>query len=471
LIEGLHITPEQDPQRFAPAMQQMREIARQASRGTIFSEARSAVAMPVLARELGFTGEEGMNKFGQIYRPALRAAEVAQQTGLGSLDSSLSASVEYAHMTGAYEPRLLEQHVNVLRSIAQLTNQTMHGEESILKYSVPIGMPAGMDPNQAAIQTGFLQQRGFNSSTAGTGLSALILGALNTGGGISAHLKQSRRQMERQFADALHLLPGEASEAHGGRGSEHVRALADLGITHDGRLTTVDADGNFDIGMLEADIRNFSTHHSQQETLKALHDAFGTRGERVAAAYINPESGTQLQRFNEAVRTSPTANQIQTDLVQSPMQQFEQMLSNVANIGNTLATTTLPGLNTALQTVNAGLTAFNDFLRNHQAVAEVAGYGALGAGSLGSLGLLQLAGRSIGSGIGSVGRGLGSLFGMGAGAAGEAAGVAGAAEGGLARLGTGLGLLGYLGYEMHSAVDQGSDAIPPSPSRVPTHQQ
>ena len=145
LIEGLHIRP--DSPEFAQAFQRMhQEIASDASEGTVFSQAKTAIAMPVMARELGFTGQEGMEKFAQIFRPALQAAEVAQMTGLGSLDHSLSASVEYAHMTGAYDPKELEQHLNVLRSVAQLTDRSMGAEETILKYSVPIGISAGMDP-------------------------------------------------------------------------------------------------------------------------------------------------------------------------------------------------------------------------------------------------------------------------------------------------------------------------------------
>lgn len=438
LIEGLHITPEQDPQKFEQSMQQMREIARQAASGTIFSEARSAEAMPVLARELGFTGDEGMQKFSQIYRPALQAAEVAQQTGLGGLDSSLSASVEYAHMTGAYEPKELEQHLNVLRSVAQLTNQSMHGEETILKYSVPIGMAGGMNPDDAAIQTGFLQQQGFNSSTAGTGLSAVILGALNSGGGISSHLEQSRHKMEHSFAAAVRLSPQEAKEAHGGRGSAHVQALAELGITHGGKLTTVNERGDFDIGKLQTDVRQYAAQHTHQEVLNTLHEAFGTRGERVAAIYAEKDSGTRQERFAEAVRSSPSANQIQTDLSHAPLQQFEQMLANLANIGNTLATTTLPGLNAAFERVNTGLIGFNNWLNQHQTAATVAGYSALGAGTLGAVGLAGLVGRNLWSGVQSVGSGIGSLLGSGA----------EAVEGGVgniaARIGPRAGLAGLL---------------------------
>lgn len=451
LIEGLHITPEQGQEQFQKAMQDMRQIALDASRGTIYSESRAAEAMPVLARELGFTGQEGMQKFSQIYRPALQAAEVAQQTGLGGLDSSLSASVEYAHMTGAYDPKELEQHLNVLRSIAQLTNQTMHGEESILKYSVPIGMAGGMNADDAAIQTGFLQQQGFNSSTAGTGLSAVILGALNSGGGIGAHLEHTRKQMEHEFANTLHLDPKAAEEQHGGKGSAHTAALAALGITQGGHLTTVDDKGNFDIQKLQEDIRNYARTHSHQEVLNTLHDAFGTRGERVAAIYAEQDSGVRQGRFQEAVRTSPTANQIQTDLSQAPMQQFEQMLANISNIGNTLATPTLSGLNDALKLVNVSLSAFNDFLKNHGDVATGVGYGALAAGTAGALGL--------GGRVMSVVRRAGSaMLGGGGAAAAEGgltmgAGEVAAAAGGLPLVGPALltTLLAQTGYQLGSA--------------------
>ena len=55
----------------------------------------------------------------------------------------------------------LEQHLNVLRSIAQIDEPLDGGEESILKYSVPIGIAAGMDADHTAIATGFLQQQGL----------------------------------------------------------------------------------------------------------------------------------------------------------------------------------------------------------------------------------------------------------------------------------------------------------------------
>ncbi len=272
----------------------------------------------------------------------------------------------------------------------------------------------------------------------------MILGALNRGGGISAHLETSRRHLEREFAGALHLSPEEAAAQHGGRGSEHVRALDNLDITRGGQLTTVDDQGNVDIGKLQEDIRSYAAHHSRQETLKALHDAFGTRGERVAAAFIEPGSEQQLQRFHEAVRTSPTAAQIQGDLAQSPMQQFEQMLANFANIGNTLATTTLPGLNSALQTMNSGLTAFNDFLKEHEAAAQVVAYSVGGGASLAAAGVAGAAGRGIWNGLRTIGNGLGWLFGGGGGESlsmgAEAAG--GAAAGGSSLFSTLLGPLG-----------------------------
>ncbi len=447
LIEGLHIRP--DSPEFAQAFQRMHEIAGQASEGTIFSQATTAIAMPVMARELGFTGQEGMEKFSQIFRPALQAAEVAQMTGLGSLDHSLSASVEYAHMTGAYEPKELEQHLNVLRSVAQLTNRSMGAEETILKYSVPIGIAAGMDADQTAISTGFLQQQGFNSSTAGTGLSALILGALNTGGGIGGHLETARRTIEHQFASALNLKPEEASQAHGGRGSEHVAALRAMNIVDaSGHLTTVDQHGNFDLHKLEQDIYTFSQGHTHQVVLDTLHAAFGTRGERVAGIFTEQGAMQRQERFQNAVGTSPTAQQIQSDLAQSPMQQFEQMLANLSNIGNTLANATLPLVNEGLKALNTGLSGLNDFLQHHPVAAEVGGYG-LGGVILG--GLFGFGGRMVGSAARALG--LSRLGGLGRAATGAATG---AAEGGLGQLLIPAGIA-WLGHWALEALSHGAE--------------
>ncbi len=156
----------------AAAMQQLRGVAATSPAGTICGERRSPEGVMGIARELDFTGGEGLAKLSQVARPLLQAAEVAEMTGLSNM---VSAGIEYAHMTGSYEPAALEARLNTLRSIARLTRQTMKGEESILNYSVPIGIAAGMDLDKVAMETGFLQQQGFNTSTAGTGLAALIL--------------------------------------------------------------------------------------------------------------------------------------------------------------------------------------------------------------------------------------------------------------------------------------------------------
>lgn len=395
LIEGLHIDP--GSPEFGADMAKLRGVATDASKGTIFSGAQTAVAMPYMARELGFTGPDGIAKLAQIFPTAVHAAEVAKMSGLGSMEGSLSAAVEYAHMTGSYEPKELSQRLNVLRTLATLTNNSMEGEEHILKYSVPIGVASGMNPDQTAIATGFLQQQGFNSSTAGTGLSAIMLGALNTGGGIDAHLERARKSAESGFEHSLHMTYAQSLKQGGTGMSQHVAALHALGIVDaGGHLTTADKSGNFDFGKLEADIEKYSQTHDHQLVMSTLHAAFGTRGERAAAIWTEKDINARQDRFTNAVTTSPTADQIQKDLAQSPMQQFEQMLKNVATIGNTLATGTLPGINTALLTLNAGLEKVNDFLSHHSTVSTGIGYGALGVGALALFGGVKTAAKFFG---------------------------------------------------------------------------
>ena len=437
LIEGLHITP--DMPGFGAAMQQLRGVAATSAAGTIYGERRSAQGIMGIARELGFTGDEGLAKLAQVARPLLQASEVAEMTGLGSMETSVSAGIEYAHMTGSYEPTQLEQRLNVLRSLAQLTRQTMKGEESILKYSVPIGIAAGIDPDKVAVETGYLQQRGFNSSTAGTGLSALILGATNTGGPVNAHLAQMRQDLTREFENSLGLKPG-TGHTQIPRGSKHDQALRALGITDaKGNLTTLDAEGHFSLDALEKRISDYSTAHPK-ETLNTLHDAFGTRGERIAAIYIEPDAAVRKQRFAEAVGTSPTSAQIQKMLSDAPMQQFEQTLARLADIGNTLATATLPQLNEGLKLVNSGLSSLGTFLKDNPRAAEAGG--------------VALAGVSL-AGLFGTGRwALNRIFPGVAGRAAAGTGVAGS----VMRALPGLATLGSVAYYAHDLLEQGSDA-------------
>src|SRR5487761_2625293 len=448
LIEGFHF--KDNTPAFHKGMQQLRDTVHTGSEGTIFSESRVAQALPFMARESGFVGEKGLAEFQRVFKPALQAAEVAKMSHLGGLEDSLSASMEYAHMTGTYDPAGVEQRLNVLRSIAQLSRHSMRGEESILKYSVPIGMAAGIGADETAMMTGFLQQRGFNSSTAGTGLSAMILGALRTGGGINAHLESTRSHVEQQLKSALGLKPEEAMAGRA-RGTQHVSALEQLGIESGGHLTAVDQHGNFDFGKMVAEINHYAASHTHQQVLQALHDAFGVRGERVASTFIGPDSMQQLARYNRAVQTSPTAREIQTDLARSPLQGFEQMVARLADVGNTLATATLPALNGAFQLVTAGLTGLNDFLRSHQHVAEVGGAGMLAAATTALFVGTRAVGRRLLGGLGGVGRGL-----TGAAEGSEGGAVAAGGSGLIAATG-GLAAAGALSYAGVSGLDRASD--------------
>ena len=168
-----------------------------------------------------------------------------------------------------------------------------------------------------------------------------------------------------------------------------------LGITNaKGELTTVDAQGHFDIGALEKRINEYSVAHPK-DTLGTLHAAFGTRGERIAAIYTGAETMGRRDRFFQAVQSSPTSSEIQGMLSNAPLQQFEQMLARVADIGNTLATATLGPLNDAMKTLNASLTSINDYLKQHPAAAQAGGWGLAGVGVAALTGLGRGAFRQV----------------------------------------------------------------------------
>ena len=179
------------------------------------------------------------------------------------------------------------------------------------------------------------------------------------------------------------LKPGQGIAQHGGRGSKHDKALHDIGLTDDkGRLTVFDANDKFEEDKFLGLIRDYRRTHTHQQTATAFKNFAGDRGERVLMPLSEADSGTKLERFSDVVHTAPTSVDIQKYLMEGPLNQFEQMLANIANIGNTLLTPTLDGLNASFKTINASLIGFNEFLQEHQGLAKAGGYGLLAAGGL-----------------------------------------------------------------------------------------
>lgn len=342
----------------------LREAAHAAVQGTKFSESVGAAAMPDLSRIFAsmmpeFGQAEIVDKFNAIYPVALRGAEVAQMMGLGNISDTMPAYMEYAHMTGTYTGPELEKRLNVLRNVATSTNNSASAEERILKYSVPIGRAAGMDPDQVAMLTGFFQQQGFNGSTAGTGLSQLILALNDTGGGLGGLMKK----------DA------------------HTEALKKMNLVGaDGKLSVLDDKGSIDAFKMMNAIVSFAETHSHQEVLSTEHAAFGVRGERLAGILNTPEAIAKARTYLNNISNGPSAVEAQGMMGTTTMQLFEQNLARVSDIFNTMGTSVLPQLNTAFEHTATFLGGVNNVARDQPAIAQGGLLGTISAGILGIIG-------------------------------------------------------------------------------------
>lgn len=386
----------------------LRKLAGDSAVGTIVNEQRTASTMPGAAGVLGFGGSDpasreiAMKKFETIFPTLLRLGESAEMLHLGSTDEAMTAAIGYAHMTNRYNPAELEKGLDKLMNIARMTHETVAGEASVLKYSVPIAKAAGIEPDDAAMLTGFLQVLGFSGTTAGTGLGQLISG----------------------------LAPITITK-HGA--NKKAQALQALGLMDkNGKITeSVAPGGRVDADSLLQHVADFAKGHKPIDVLAVLREAFTVRGMRVAGAMEDPESISRMVTFVEQINRLPGARATQEALAQAPLQTFEQMIARFADTGNIIATQTLPGLKAAFEGVTGALEGVNKVLRADPEDAALVGYGTIGA-ILG--GGMRLAGKAA------------SKFGYASG--GAAMGEAGMLLGGLGALtalaGAGKAALDYL---------------------------
>ncbi len=396
---ALHIDPS-GPQS-GQARSRLQEIASQAARGTIYSRSATAAAMPVFARELGYDSMEGMEKFGSIFPIALRMAEVAEQMKLGNMNTSLSAAIEYAHMTRHYEPEGLNRSLNRLLAVSMSVNKSPAEEASILKYAIPFGQAMGIDADTIAGAVGFMQQSGLGGSTAGTGVGRLMMGLLGHSG---ADPGGHRGNQLRQFQNALRLRGVNPHDVAAPRGRAHDQALRALGLVDSkGQWTQTTPGGGMDLMGVLQKITEFSRAHMGNPQLvgNTLKDAFGVWGGRAAAPFTNPEALTQLERYLKFIRSSPDALTLQENMAGTTQGQFQQTIARIQDVGNTLATSTLPQLNAALQVTTQLFGGLDAWLAKHQLVTHVGAWSLLGGGIAGALGMAG--GATAGIMRGSVG--------------------------------------------------------------------
>lgn len=306
----------------------------------------------------------------------------------------MTAAISYAHMTNRYDPTKLEPGLDRLLNVARMTHESVSGEASVLKYSVPIAQAAGINADDAATLTGFLQILGFSGTTAGTGLGQLISGLA------PINITRHGANAKAKALQALGLMDASGKISEG-----------------------VAPGGHVDVMALLRQIAAYASAHKPTDVLATFREAFTVRGMRVAGAMENEEAIPRLLTYIQQIGRLPGARETQAALAESPMQSFEQMLARFADTGNTIATQTLPGLKSGFEAMTTTLEGVNSAMKSDPGSTGAAGYGLLGliganALSLGAKGLNGLgmwgAGRAatIGAGALRTAGGLGLLFGL-----------------------------------------------------------
>lgn len=447
-------------ERFPALMQQLRRTVRAGTEGTIISEAKGAKGLPGTAGQFGAlfgTPEERLAGYEALLPQAMKFAEVTEQFHRGTYESSIPAAISYAHMTqryggpeGSQAAKEVARGLDTLFAITLGTKETVAAEQNILKYSVPIGKAAGLDPDETAALTGFFQMIGFSGTTAATGLGQMIQGLVPTGGPLSAQQAHRQQDLARAFTESLNLNPEKLHAVRKDRGKEHDQAMIALDLyDRPGHIREDVAPG----GKLSRDA--FLTHieqslsqHTPMQNLTNLRNAFTVRGERPAAMLEDPGIIEKLNTYIKNILHPPSVEQLQKESQDRPLSRFEQMLANLANIGNTLATQTLGPLNTALETTNTLLIGVNHWLQEHQGAATALGWGGLGLGIATAVGTAGAGALWLGRRARAVyrfARGLMPVAEAGADLLGEGLLGEGATAGGWSVAGLTLPLLGFGG--------------------------
>lgn len=406
---------------FQLKMDEMRGKVAEATAGTIYSEAHGASVLPGTAGQfsgLFNTPQERRTAYQAVLPPALKFAEVAEQYHRGTIGESYKAGIGYLAMTNQTTEKGAETGLSQLLALSLATGDTIAQEQNVLKYSLPVGKAAGADPVETAALTGFMEILGFRGTTAGTGVGQMIMGLTGTGGPLAAQQRREK-DMGREFSNILHLNPREMHAVKESRGKEHDIALKSLDLLDPktGKISDqIAPGGHLAIQPFIEHVSGALQRMTPMQGLDSLRNAFTVRGSREAAELKDTETIKRLLDFFGTMKAAPSVDDLQKQLATRPLQQFEQMLANVANIGNTLATATLGPLNTAFMTLNGYLAGFNTFLKTHQGVTEAAGWTGLAMGGAAALGVAGSGVRALWrySGARAVASGVSSLLGGGA---------------------------------------------------------
>lgn len=448
LLRGFHIDP-----RTATGEQKqyLRELARKGAEGTSFSEREVAGGEAILAAPLGFTGEEGMRKFGSVFEVAAKAAEAAKQLHFGTFEGSLKGGVEFAHQMQLYDAPGLTKGMNLLGAITEsLPGGDMEREAQVMSYAIPQARALGADPMQAMEAVGFMQRAGLRNTVAATTLRQMLVGQLKTGGPMNAQHRAVDHE-RRELEESLRLTPGHLSRpAHGEKENAHEKALIDLGLAQKGtgKLLDLNERGGIDIEKMFEIIASQQAKMTPIDFGKAMFNAFGIRGQ--TGGELIGESLPQYKAYQEGIHgTAPLDEQLKM-ISGSSVQLTGQAVARVADLGNEIGTTLLPYLKQFDEAIITATGYLRGLAQSHPDATAAAVGGGVAATIVGGIMSLRALPHWIGKFFaeGSADAAGSMLRGAGPRAAGTAA-TAAAAGGTLPALAAGglLGLLSFGGYK------------------------
>lgn len=425
-LAGINVTPD-DP-KFQEDYDRLHKMLYEQTEGTKYSNLQASKIMLESLPTLGFSGDKALDAGDTIFRTALNAGELSAFRGKGDPGKEAKAAFQFAHLSGEFDPGAMSKEIDIVNAISFRQGTSIAEQESIMKYGLPVALLAGIAPEDAVGMIGSSENRLGATSTAGTGFSQFILGGLAWKGesahGLSKSQRSAARAAERELEGDLRLNPSLAREHDAANTKDgldrHDKAIVELGIRdRAGKLLpgAADSKGNYSEPAVEKLIENYAKTHTADQITNIMTAAFETRGARFAQPYTTRAGIDREHEQIETYKNAPTVQKELQTLQGLPIQQFEQMLSNLANTGNILAESTLKPLNDIFVRTNLLLIGFNNFLTKHQPAAEIIDFGTKGA----------LVGAAVGGLVGLFGGGVGIIPGMAAGAAiGGAIGAGGA---------------------------------------------
>jgi len=348
-------------------------LAQIGAMGTIFTEEQTSQAFDMLAAMLrtapAFQGVDKFQNFAAIAPIILRAPEVAQMRNLGSLDDNMRALVQYAHLTGDYTPAGMTRRTDQLLAIAEAVGLPFGQLERIMSMAIPMARSVGASVSETALLTAALVQGGLGGRS-GFAMGQIFSGLLQTGGPLSATLQNELESVNRSLGGTAHRFTH--SEMN-----EHIAGLVRLGLMNSlGQLTVLNSAGGVDIARVVTDI-DASGHRMDPIAFgNALRNAFSVRGQRGAELLKVMDQLTPA--LFAAVNSTPGAAAQQAAFAATPLQQFEQVIARLEDIGNILATTILPDFLLLEGGLLAFLNAVDDFLAKHKFLASLIGHTLIG---------------------------------------------------------------------------------------------